>query len=352
MDAAALAGAVADGLVRVQEHPSAPLRIYNYTERAIFAREWNPVTMQCRGLIADHQGRVLARPFPKFFNYGEHPEGSLDLFASAEVTDKLDGSLGILYPAPDGWAIATRGSFTSEQAGHATKLWRDRYDPAWTPRPDLTYLFEIVYRANRIVCDYGGTDELFLLGAVDVATGKTYGPEMFQSWPGPVAHTFTARTLADALALPPRQNAEGVVVRLLNSDLRVKLKQDDYVALHKLVTGMNARAVWERLGSGQSVDDICMGLPEEFWPWVRQVGGELLTELVHLVGDARVEHLRILNALPEGWGRKDYALAAQKSSLRAWLFMLLDGRDPSEKIWRTLRPSGDRALVHHSEDVA
>jgi hypothetical protein len=32
--------------------------------------------------------------------------------------------------------------------------------------------------------------------------------------------------------------------------------------------------------------------------------------------------------------------------------MLLDGKDPSANIWRTLRPSGDRALVAHGEDVA
>lgn len=352
MNRNALADAIRDGLVRVQEHPSEPLRIFNYTEKAVFARQWDAVTTQCRGLIADAEGRIVARPFPKFFNYGEHPDGALDLAAPAEVTDKLDGSLGILYPSADGWSIATRGSFVSEQAQHATKLFRDIYDPAWTPPRGLTCLFEIIYRGNRIVCDYGDADDLFLLGAVDIQTGKTYGPEAFPHYPGPVAHTFSASTLADALALAPRPGAEGVVVRLVDSDLRVKIKQDDYVALHKLVTGMNARAVWERIADGQGVDEICMGLPEEFWPWVREVGGELLAERARILADSRTAHERILAALPPGWGRKDYALAAQKSPLRAWLFMLLDDRDPSAKIWRTLRPSGERALVSHSEDVA
>lgn len=350
-DVGDLDAVVRDGLVRVQVHPLLPLRIFNYTERCQWERAWSPVTRQCRGLIADEHGGVLARPFAKFFNFGEHPEGALDLNAPAEVTDKMDGSLGVLYPVPGGWAVATRGSFASDQAIHASAMLRDRY-PDFVPPDGMTVLVEIVYPANRVVVDYGATDDLILLGAVDIATGVSVGPDWVSGWDGPVAETFAARTLAGALALPPRRNAEGVVVRMTGTEVRVKIKQQDYVELHRLITGMNARVVWERIGEGQAADGICEGLPEEFWPWVREVAAGLTSARDKIIAEAAAEHARMLAGLPDGWTRKDYALTAQASPLRAWLFMLLDGKDPSAKVWHTLRPSGERTLVATSEDTA
>ena len=350
-DVADLTAAIEAAHVRVQQHPDLPLFIYNYTERATYERAWTDVTRQCRGLIADETGRVVARPFAKFFNYGEHPEGTLDLAAPAEVTDKLDGSLGIMYLSPGGWMIATRGSFTSAQAAHGTMVLRDLYR-GFEPPDGMTVLFEIIAPWNRIVVDYGGMDDLILLGAVDIATGESVGPDWVSGWDGPVAETFPARSLAEALELPPRRNAEGVVVRMTDSDVRIKLKQDDYVALHRLVTGMNARVVWERIGDGETLDQLCEGLPEEFWPWVREVGTELVAAKNRIIDESTAEHDRILASLPGGWVRRDYALEAGRSPLRPWLFLLLDGKDPSAKIWRTLKPSGQRALVAHGEDVA
>jgi RNA ligase len=350
LDTADLTDAIDAGLVRRQMHPELPLAILNYTERCTYERAWTEVTRTCRGLIYDTAtDHIVARPFGKFFNYGEHPDGSLDLTAPADVTDKLDGSLGILYATGDGWAIATRGSFTSEQAIRATRLFRSHY-AGFEPPDGMTVLFEIIYPGNRIVVDYGGMD-LVVLGAVDIATGETVSPDWVSLWPGPVAETMSARTLAEALALPPRHGREGVVVRMGDSTM-VMIKQGDYVALHRLITGMNARVVWERIGDGESADTICQGIPEEFWPWVREVGGELIREKNRIIDEATTEHERILASLPEGWTRKDYAMAAVKSPLRAWLFNLLDGRDPSEGIWRILKPSGERTLVAYSEDTA
>ncbi len=351
LDEAALAQAVEDGLVHRQVHPSEPLVIFNYTKQCQYERAWTDVNRTCRGLVVrEETGEVVARPWAKFFNYGEHPEGSLDLSAPAQVTDKMDGSLGIVYPATDGWAVATRGSFASEQALHATAVLRERY-PHFEPPPGMTVLFEIVFPGNRIVVDYGTLDDLILLGAVDIAAGEAYGPDGVPGWDGPVTETLTAATLAEALALPPRPGREGVVVRM-PGPVMIKIKQADYLALHRLVTGMNARVVWERLGAGETIEQLCANLPEEFWPWVRETGGEMVSERDRIISEAAAEHARIIAALPQGWTRKDYAAVAGKSPNRAWLFNLLDGRDPAPGIWRTLKPSGERALVAYSEDTA
>ena len=72
--------------------------------------------------------------------------------------------------------MATRGSFESDQAIHATRRLNDYRFHRDTARR-WTLLVEIVYPANRIVCDYTDRDGLIMLGAVRVRDGKTVGPD-------------------------------------------------------------------------------------------------------------------------------------------------------------------------------
>lgn len=290
------------GFVRAQQHPDLPLTILNYSEKAAYDSVWNDVTLQCRGLIYAESGQVLARPFRKFFNLGQIGAPELDLEEPAIVSDKLDGSLGILYPTGrthrDAYAVATRGSFTSDQALHATEVWKERYARKLMPRHDWTYLVEIVYPENRIVVDYAGRDDLILLGVLETATGR---PVAMTYWPGPCAETLAYASLAEALAAPERPNCEGLVVYFPATDERLKIKQDDYVALHRILTGTNARNVWEvaavkacalyirepqHWGSFLGIDaaraEECLALgdtwlaevPDEFHEWVRETTAE------------------------------------------------------------------------------
>ena len=112
LDLADLEKHIDAGYVKATRHPTAPLTIYNYTNRAQFDRVWNDTTRTCRGLIVHDDDTIVARPFRKFFNHGEVDEIP---GGPVRVLDKLDGSMGVLYHDGDGWAIATRGSFTSEQ---------------------------------------------------------------------------------------------------------------------------------------------------------------------------------------------------------------------------------------------
>lgn len=347
------------GFVRVQHHPFLPLSIANYTEKAQYGRVWNPVTTACRGLIFDEHGEVVARPFPKFFNYGDPQAGLLDMLDPAWVTDKLDGSLGIVYPTPQGAAVATRGSFNSEQALHATSVLRSRYD-GWSPPPGLTALFEIIYPTNRVVVDYGDADDLFLLAVLDIETGRDQLniPQLFD-WPGPSTQVMPYPNLHTAIQAQPRRGVEGLVVAFQDGR-RVKIKQDDYVALHRIVTGLNARTVWEWLGEHKDLGELCADLPDEFHPWVGDVAGELVEAQCAILTDARSAHRGIVAHLDQalgvhGWTRRDYAhLASARGDLRPYLFLLLDDeqRRAEELAWKAVKPSADRALVHHGEAVA
>jgi RNA ligase len=353
-DLEAHAAHVAAGYVKVRQHPTLPLEIHNYAEKAAYERVWDAVTQQCRGLIVNAKtGMVVARPWPKFFNYGER-DVEFDLTAPVEVTDKHDGSLGILVRMPlEGPLIATRGSFTSDQALHATDLYIDRYAGRWTPQEGLTYLFEIVYPANRIVLDYGDTDDLILLGAVHIASGATYGPAALPEWRGRRTKVFAHRTLAEALEAPPRKNAEGVVVRFPATGTLVKLKQADYVTLHRIVTGLNARVVWEKCAEPGGLPALLEALPNEFQDWAIDLAADLNAQATEIEHQAVKEYASILRDLGgQDWGRKEYAEKAVRSPHRALLFLLLDGRPIRDHVWKTLRPSGDMVPRVFGEDTA
>jgi RNA ligase len=72
------------------------LRLFSYSDSCVYDKGWNDITMLARGVILDPGAkRVVATPFPKFFNVGERMDSIPDL--PFETFEKLDGSLIILF---------------------------------------------------------------------------------------------------------------------------------------------------------------------------------------------------------------------------------------------------------------
>jgi RNA ligase len=329
-----------EGYVRATPHPTESLTILGYTEKAQFERRWNDVTTGLRGVIIDADGNVIARPWSKFFNLGEG-NVIIDFEMPAEVTDKIDGSLGILYKSgdpyeqdPREWRIATRGSFASEQAIHATKVWQERYGHLEPPM-DWTFLFEIVYPANRIVLNYGDLDDLILLGAVHKERGWYIGPREAQGylgWEGPITQTFEYKTMREAFEAPYRKNAEGFVIR--SGSKMMKIKQSDYVELHRIVTNLNARTVWDLMRQGKSLADICEPIPDEWHDWVKATYTDIEKQLHDKIEEVVVEYALI----KPGLDRKSFAMIASKSANKAYLFKMYDGKSIKAAVLDTLKP--------------
>lgn len=362
-------------------HPTEPLAILNYTQRCMFERAWTHTTRTCRGLIYHTDTmEIVARPFAKFFNYGEPEAGDLDLSELCWVSDKVDGSLGILYPlsVAGGFAIATRGSFTSPQAVRATAMWREsRFFlsemTGFAKRE--TYLYEIVYPENRIVCDYGDVRELVPLAIVDIETGKDL---VLDQLPGQ-----RSMTLAEALAQPPRPNAEGLVAYFPRTGQRVKIKQADYIALHRLMTNMSPRTIWEFLAvnackgyvptekawakalgldparaveilaAGDNwLEAMLAGVPDEFFGWVRAQVEQLEAAAVS-VGREITHAAAKLYPLADA-PRKAFAQAVEHEPHKPALFALLDHKHDAVEayVWRHIRPEAGRGWLNRSEDEA
>lgn len=325
-DVEKLEALAAEGWLRRQRHPDADLWIYNYTEKAQYEKHWTPETLACRGLILDGNGFVRARPFPKFFNYGDPLVGELPQ-EPFRVTEKVDGSLGILYWLGGEVHIATRGSFTSEQAIEGTKMLREEQIAvpiAATP------LFEIVYPENRVVVDYGGRRELVLLGCVDMETGRD---APLPSYTGPVVETHDHPSLSHLLTIE-RPNREGFVVRFEFSGLRVKVKHDDYKRLHRIITGVNARHIWEALAAGQDPTTELDGVPDEIYGWIGSTSEKLKTDYSMLEFALRTT----FDERPETDDRRVLAEYFKTSCNPAVLFRMLDGKSYEDLIWKALRP--------------
>jgi RNA ligase len=351
LDVELLDAMIADGYVRAQMHPELPLVIYNYTSSAQYEKVWNRVTRTCRGLIVDKDsGEVVARPFPKFFNHGEIEGSAVDLSGRVVVTDKADGSLGVLYPDSTGYAIATRGSFTSVQAIHATKIWKEQYQERFVPVNGITYLFEIVYPENRIVLDYGGMDDLIHLGRVYLESGLSCGPA--RRWPGPQVEIFPHESFAQALEAEPRSNSEGLVVHFLDSDERIKLKQEDYVALHRIVTGLSARTVWQHLAAGEPLLALTDNLPDEYYRWVHEVVDHLYTCIAELSNEIEESYKKVVASLPQNYSRKEFALAAKDLPMSWALFRKEDGQDYLPTLWKRIDPGAEWRPTTFDEDAA
>lgn len=333
-------------LITCREHESADLLIWNYTPRAQFDRVWNEVTMQARGLITDTEGNVIARPFKKFFNYGEHDTPEVLSLEGATVSEKLDGSLGVMYfDGEDHW-IATRGSFHSEQAGVGTLLLEKQIKEHGTDwiRDDVTYLFEIIYPENRIVVDYGSMEALILLAGIVTETGEEVPIDELEVPWNLKAHQWKGYTDIKALYDLERDNSEGLVIRFADG-LRLKLKWDEYVRLHRIVTGVSSKTIWEALANGDSLDEILDRVPDEFFQWVIEKKAEL--EFIHREFRSVGQHLfDVVKHLPT---RKEQALAlkekAQSPTPMSVAFALLDGKPEeqiAQRIWKAIKPTHER----------
>lgn len=349
-----LAIALANGLVSVQEHPVDNLYIYSYTKKAqTTPGAWeNPAVRLCRGLIVTFDGEIIARPYPKFFNLGqpEAPEVTLDDWVVA--MDKIDGSLGIIYPRDDGTlAVATRGSFTSRQADHATKILQTKY-PDFVPPLGHTTLVEIVYPENKIVVDYGAADDLVLLGFVHIETGRVVPPVWnptfsVSNWTGPVADFLYSGTLGVYLSIPPRDNREGAVLYLNNNEM-VKVKYEEYLRLHRIATGLSEKIIWEVYFSDEPgmLSDFLEDVPDEFHSWVAEVWKDLDAGTRNIMITLETKFAAILDTMFDMNDRAVFAqaVAAEPEEYHAMLFARLDGYPIKKMIAKQLKPKGDTRL--------
>lgn len=259
-------------------HPNLPLIGLGYSHLAHnvlykYPQGWTEPLKLCRGIVFNRDGKLVALPFPKFFNVGEHPDTKVLPKRPIEVMEKMDGHLGIIFWYDGDFHITTRGSFVSRTAILAEEMLSRvvmRKDWKNSEVEHLTILTEIIHPDTHVICDYGKRSEFVILGAYNIRTyddlsyeelvvlGKKLGIGIAKRW-----KFDTSRDLFEAITDLSIENREGFVAKYANGN-RIKFKFKSY--LKQMVGGkLSYPYLMLRFMDGR-IEGVMKNMPEEILP--------------------------------------------------------------------------------------
>jgi len=202
----------------------------------------------------------------------------------------VHNSLGIMFSFENRWMIATAGSFISDQAQWATKWMHDNMPMDKIDKKN-TYLFEIIYIQNKIVIQYD-FEGLVLLGIFDFF-GLEYSYEKLQA----EANYLNTRCVKkydfkdmDSILKNVKsldRNKEGYVIQFKNG-VRIKVKGDEYVRIHRLISRVTPLAIWESILNGDDLEEVKKELPEEMEKDFELIEKLLLQKLKDFVKEVEI----------------------------------------------------------------
>ncbi len=300
--------------------------LYQFKYDQIESPMHEPLVKECRGIILDSTDdwAVVARPFDKFWNLGDYYADPVD-WTKAVMTEKLDGSLIIMYHYDGTWQVATSGtpdasgvvngfgfSFaelfwkTFAEMGMSTEDLEFAYDPYYT------FMFELMTPYNRVVVPHK-TCAIKLIGIRNRITGKELptvaGP---MHWPRVKSiPVLSDKEVVDTFIGMEALDQEGWVV-VDDQFNRVKVKHPQYVVLHHMRGNGNPTPK-------SALEVILAGEHEEvlgYWPEWRPLFEEVSSRMKYLGGQLTEQYLAIQNIESQ----KAFALEAVKTACSGAMF--------------------------------
>jgi RNA ligase len=361
LDTSLLEEYITAGYIYKRKHPTENLYILNYSPKTQIESFWNDLTMMCRGLIVDGDYNIVERPFKKFFTLSQLDNPKLAHYKDSIISrldkqlliyEKVDGILCIPYFIDDIPYIATRGSFTSPQSELATYLINNelKHQFEYPFNKECTYLFELVHPDARIVVDYREEKSLRPIAVIEKATGLDRLDLYNHYWNWCANNSFHVprKYYADikqsnflskitSCLSSYDIDKEGLVVLLDNGE-RVKIKFENYIRLHKILTGLNERHIWELLRNDQDISSYLVNVPDEFYNWVFNVVLDLQDKYNTIYNHVtNVIKNDIVNRDPP-LDRKQIAEKYKDYSYKSVLFAILDNKQYKQTIWRLVKP--------------
>jgi RNA ligase len=225
------------------------------------------IRRECRGLVFDANGRVIARRFHKFFNVSERDETRaelVDLTQEHVILEKLDGSMITSLPL-DGeiqWATKMGINDISRGAGRFAEANSGYVEFArFLAGENFTPIFEWCSRQQRIVIDYP-VDRLVLTAVRHNFTGEymsyedlvkygsQYNVEVVQALSG------SAKSMTELMEQTcVLKDAEGYIIRFHNGHM-LKLKAAEYLLMHKTKDNLNLEKNVLAMLVDEKVDDL------------------------------------------------------------------------------------------------
>lgn len=328
--------------IHVRQHKEFPrLTLFKYNQ--IESPMGDPLVRECRGVIldAEEDWRVICRPFDKFFNYGEGHAADID-WSTAQVQEKLDGSLATIYWFEGKWHVATSG--TPDASGQVNDFgmtfkelfWKTFQENGYSVpsfrHVDLNFIFELCTPFNRVVVPHREAS-LTLIGVRNRFSGEevkvgenTLGYKFARSFPlqniEDVTNTFQQMD-------PLKQEGYVIVDAKFN---RIKVKHPGYVAIHHIKgdQGPTPKRMLEVARSGEGTE-LLVHFPE--WkPLYDDVKGkyEVLVAELEQAFDAATAATNA--AVPPGvvvqpsWLQKEFATHACRTRCSDALFRRRAGK--------------------------
>jgi len=239
-------------LVGLSFHPTEPFILFNYTRTAhsrlhLYPNGWTDVIRQCRGIVFDSYGNLVALPWPKFFNFNGNvrtiPPGPFT------ATVKYDGHLGIIFEYKGRFYVTTRGEFASSTSVLAEGMLA-RYIKKFGWKPEdiwgTTLLVEILHPQTKVYLDYP-EERFVLIGARSLHTLQDHPDErllhLSQRLGIPLAERWQGSSVRELLETVsnPQQPGEGYVGRFANGEM-LKFKCFGYV--QRMVSDTMGKNPW------------------------------------------------------------------------------------------------------------
>lgn len=229
------------------------------------------VMRELRGLMFDHDGKLISRRLHKFFNLGEREDvAQIDVSKPHTVLEKLDGSMitPVLINGELRWC--TKMGVT-EVAGPVEEFVSTRPNYAKFAMSmimsDMTPIFEWCSRKQRIVIDYP-EDRLVLIAIRYNSHGQYVNLLLEDSlaiyYDIPIVDAMSPISDLDKFTeeLRKREDIEGVVIRFDDGHM-VKVKTDTYIALHRAKSLLENERDVVGLILENKFDDLAALLPQE-----------------------------------------------------------------------------------------
>jgi len=196
---------------------------------------------------------------------------------------------------------------------------------------------------NRIVVDYGEMEELVLICAIHTKSGHELEYEKLVAIGDvlgiPVVKRHSEFKSIKELKLSIPNNAEGFVIKF-KSGIRMKVKSEEYVRLHRLLTECSSIDIWECLANGKTLDQFLDRVPDEFDEWIRRNVSKIQSDYKGIEDDAFDFYRREIEG--KGYSLREISeiLKSKATPLQMSLvFSIVRGNDYSEMIWRRVRPA-------------
>jgi hypothetical protein len=142
-----------------------------------------------------------------------------------------------------------------------------------------------------------------------------------------------------------KDDEEGYVVKFSNGD-RMKIKGEEYLRLHKIMTNVSTTYVWEMLSEGDDVLDLLKDVPDEFYNKIKMYVKDLrynhyrYGEYAHKIY-SYFRYGKYGDVEPEP-SKKEFALHLDNCKvhpkIKSICFAMWDGKDYDKIIWKLLKP--------------